>query len=211
MRRPDARQRVVRVGIVAAILRARKTGRGQFVDVGMVDAILSMCERIVHQRSFHRRRARPGGQPSSLALPVRACSRPATATSRSPPTPTRTSHPVPPDRPAGDGHRPAALHRSRTAAPTRRDRRRVSAFTAERTKLSFWPISAAGSRSRRSTTCATSSPAASFAARDMVVAVPHPRPSTATSKGPASPSRSARRPAACAIAPPSWASTPMSI
>ena len=29
------------VGIVSAILRAHKTGRGQFVDVGMVDAILS--------------------------------------------------------------------------------------------------------------------------------------------------------------------------
>jgi crotonobetainyl-CoA:carnitine CoA-transferase CaiB-like acyl-CoA transferase len=40
------------VGIVSAILRAHKTGRGQFVDVGMVDAILSMCERIVHQHSF---------------------------------------------------------------------------------------------------------------------------------------------------------------
>jgi crotonobetainyl-CoA:carnitine CoA-transferase CaiB-like acyl-CoA transferase len=39
-------------GIVSAILRAHKTGRGQFVDVGMVDAILSMCERIVHQHSF---------------------------------------------------------------------------------------------------------------------------------------------------------------
>ena len=40
------------VGIVSAILRAHKTGRGQFVDVGMVDAILSMCERIVHQHSY---------------------------------------------------------------------------------------------------------------------------------------------------------------
>ena len=40
------------VGIVSAILRAHKTGQGQFVDVGMVDAILSMCERIVHQHSY---------------------------------------------------------------------------------------------------------------------------------------------------------------
>ena len=39
-------------GIVAAILRAHKTGRGQFVDVGMVDAMLAVCERIVHQHSF---------------------------------------------------------------------------------------------------------------------------------------------------------------
>ncbi len=39
-------------GIVSAILRAHKTGRGQFVDVAMVDAILSMCERIVHQHAY---------------------------------------------------------------------------------------------------------------------------------------------------------------
>jgi crotonobetainyl-CoA:carnitine CoA-transferase CaiB-like acyl-CoA transferase len=39
-------------GIVSAILRAQKTGRGQFVDVAMVDAILSMCERIVHQHAY---------------------------------------------------------------------------------------------------------------------------------------------------------------
>jgi crotonobetainyl-CoA:carnitine CoA-transferase CaiB-like acyl-CoA transferase len=40
------------VGIVSAILRAHKTGKGQLVDVAMVDAILSMCERIVHQHSY---------------------------------------------------------------------------------------------------------------------------------------------------------------
>jgi crotonobetainyl-CoA:carnitine CoA-transferase CaiB-like acyl-CoA transferase len=39
-------------GIVSAILRAQKTGRGQLVDVAMVDAILSMCERIVHQHAY---------------------------------------------------------------------------------------------------------------------------------------------------------------
>ncbi|MBS0519329.1 MAG: CoA transferase [Proteobacteria bacterium] len=40
------------VGILSAIFRAHKTGRGQFVDVSMVDAILSMCERIVHQHAY---------------------------------------------------------------------------------------------------------------------------------------------------------------
>lgn len=40
------------VGLVSAIFRAHKTGKGQFVDVGMVDAILSMCERIVHQHAY---------------------------------------------------------------------------------------------------------------------------------------------------------------
>ena len=39
-------------GIVSAILRSKTTGRGQFVDVAMVDAILATCERIVHQYSF---------------------------------------------------------------------------------------------------------------------------------------------------------------
>ena len=40
------------IGILAAVLHARATGRGQFVDVAMVDAVLGVCERIVHQRSF---------------------------------------------------------------------------------------------------------------------------------------------------------------
>lgn len=39
-------------GILAALLRAQRTGEGQFVDVSMVDAILSLCERTVHQQSF---------------------------------------------------------------------------------------------------------------------------------------------------------------
>jgi crotonobetainyl-CoA:carnitine CoA-transferase CaiB-like acyl-CoA transferase len=39
-------------GIVSAIFRAHKTGQGQFVDVGMVDAILAVCERIMHQHSY---------------------------------------------------------------------------------------------------------------------------------------------------------------
>ncbi|HYM32534.1 MAG TPA: CoA transferase, partial [Candidatus Cybelea sp.] len=36
-------------GVMAAVWRAERSGRGQYVDVGMVDAILSLCERIVHQ------------------------------------------------------------------------------------------------------------------------------------------------------------------
>ena len=39
-------------GISAALLRAARTGRGQFVDVSMVDAVLALCERTVHQNSF---------------------------------------------------------------------------------------------------------------------------------------------------------------
>ena len=38
-------------GVLAAIHNARRTGVGQFVDVSMVDAILSVCERPVWQHS----------------------------------------------------------------------------------------------------------------------------------------------------------------
>lgn len=40
------------MGILAALVRAKTTGRGQFVDVSMIDAVLAICERIVHQYSF---------------------------------------------------------------------------------------------------------------------------------------------------------------
>ena len=40
------------VGILSALWRAQKTGKGQFVDVAMYDAILSLCERLVYQHSF---------------------------------------------------------------------------------------------------------------------------------------------------------------
>jgi crotonobetainyl-CoA:carnitine CoA-transferase CaiB-like acyl-CoA transferase len=40
------------LGIVAAVLRARETGDGQFVDVAMYDAVLALCERTVYQHSY---------------------------------------------------------------------------------------------------------------------------------------------------------------
>jgi crotonobetainyl-CoA:carnitine CoA-transferase CaiB-like acyl-CoA transferase len=40
------------VGILSALVRARTTGQGQFVDVAMYDAVLALCERIVYQYSF---------------------------------------------------------------------------------------------------------------------------------------------------------------
>ncbi|WP_163271789.1 CaiB/BaiF CoA transferase family protein [Chelativorans alearense] len=43
------------VGILSALYRAQKTGQGQFVDVGMADAILALCERIVYQHSYQGR------------------------------------------------------------------------------------------------------------------------------------------------------------
>ncbi len=56
-------------GIVSAILRAQKTGQGQLVDVAMVDAILSMCERIVHQHSYTGSVPAPEGNHHPLLCP----------------------------------------------------------------------------------------------------------------------------------------------
>lgn len=36
-------------GIAAACWQAQRTGRGQFIDVAMVDAVLALCERIIFQ------------------------------------------------------------------------------------------------------------------------------------------------------------------
>jgi crotonobetainyl-CoA:carnitine CoA-transferase CaiB-like acyl-CoA transferase len=40
------------VGVLAAIIEARDTGRGRFVDVSMYDAVVSLCERMVYQHSY---------------------------------------------------------------------------------------------------------------------------------------------------------------
>jgi crotonobetainyl-CoA:carnitine CoA-transferase CaiB-like acyl-CoA transferase len=56
-------------GIVSAILRAHKTGKGQFVDVGMVDAILAICERIMHQHSYAQTLPVPEGNHHPLLCP----------------------------------------------------------------------------------------------------------------------------------------------
>lgn len=57
------------LGIVAAVLDARVTGVGQHVDIAMYDAILSLCERIVHQRSFVGTVPRPVGNGHPLLCP----------------------------------------------------------------------------------------------------------------------------------------------
>jgi len=56
-------------GIVSAVLRAHKTGRGQFVDVAMVDAILAVCERVMHQHSFAQSLPVPEGNHHPLLCP----------------------------------------------------------------------------------------------------------------------------------------------
>jgi crotonobetainyl-CoA:carnitine CoA-transferase CaiB-like acyl-CoA transferase len=40
------------IGVLAAALRARETGVGQFVDVAMYDAVLSLCEGAAYQLSY---------------------------------------------------------------------------------------------------------------------------------------------------------------
>jgi crotonobetainyl-CoA:carnitine CoA-transferase CaiB-like acyl-CoA transferase len=57
------------VGILAAVLHARAKGHGQFVDVAMVDAVLGVCERIVHQRSFGKVNAVPEGNHHPFIAP----------------------------------------------------------------------------------------------------------------------------------------------
>lgn len=57
------------IGILAAVLRARETGRGQFVDVSMLDAILAVSERIIHQRSFGGEIAYPEGNHHPFIVP----------------------------------------------------------------------------------------------------------------------------------------------
>lgn len=49
------------IGVLAALAHRHATGEGQFVDVGMVDSILSISERTVYQHSFGDVVAEPTG------------------------------------------------------------------------------------------------------------------------------------------------------
>ena len=57
------------LGIVSAVLHARETGKGQFLDVAMTDAVLGVCERIVYQRSFAHQTPGPEGNHHPFLLP----------------------------------------------------------------------------------------------------------------------------------------------
>lgn len=56
-------------GIAAACWRAQRCGRGQFVDVAMVDAILALCERPVFQHSATGQTPGPEGNGHPLLCP----------------------------------------------------------------------------------------------------------------------------------------------
>ncbi len=57
------------LGIVSAVLHARETGEGQFLDVAMTDAVLGVCERIVHQYAFGHQIPGPEGNHHPFLLP----------------------------------------------------------------------------------------------------------------------------------------------
>ena len=56
-------------GILAAVHNARRSGKGQFVDVSMVDSILAICERVIHQHSFAGIVPRPQGNQHPFLAP----------------------------------------------------------------------------------------------------------------------------------------------
>lgn len=57
------------VGVVSALYETRGSGVGQFVDVAMYDAVLSLCERIVYQYSYDGTIPRPEGNRHPLLSP----------------------------------------------------------------------------------------------------------------------------------------------
>jgi crotonobetainyl-CoA:carnitine CoA-transferase CaiB-like acyl-CoA transferase len=57
------------VGVLAAVYRAKETGRGQFVDVSMVDSVLALCERIIYQYSYEQKVPQPEGHRHPFLTP----------------------------------------------------------------------------------------------------------------------------------------------
>lgn len=56
-------------GVMAAVYHTQKTGKGQFLDVSMVDAVLALCERIVYQHSYEQKLPKPEGQRHPFLTP----------------------------------------------------------------------------------------------------------------------------------------------
>jgi crotonobetainyl-CoA:carnitine CoA-transferase CaiB-like acyl-CoA transferase len=57
------------VGVLAALRGAEHTGKGQFLDVAMSDAVLALCERIVYQHSYEGVIAAPEGNGHPMLCP----------------------------------------------------------------------------------------------------------------------------------------------
>ena len=60
---------VAAFGILAALRAAEATGRGQFLDVAMYDAMLSLCERLVYQHDIEGVVPEPEGNGHPLLAP----------------------------------------------------------------------------------------------------------------------------------------------
>ncbi|MCC0014849.1 MAG: CoA transferase [Rhodobiaceae bacterium] len=56
-------------GILAALREAEATGRGQFVDIAMYDAMISLCERMIYQHDFDGSVPGPEGNGHPLLAP----------------------------------------------------------------------------------------------------------------------------------------------
>ena len=56
-------------GVTAACWHAQRTGKGQFVDVAMVDGVLAVCERIVYQYSASGKAPGPEGNGHPMLVP----------------------------------------------------------------------------------------------------------------------------------------------
>lgn len=57
------------LGVLAAVIDARATGTGQFIDVAMYDAILSLCEGAAYNYSYTGRVQRPTGNGHPVIAP----------------------------------------------------------------------------------------------------------------------------------------------
>ncbi|MFN4142390.1 CaiB/BaiF CoA transferase family protein [Aestuariivirga sp.] len=55
--------------IVSALRHAERTGQGQFIDIAMYDAMLSLCERLVYLYDMEGRIAEPSGNGHPLLAP----------------------------------------------------------------------------------------------------------------------------------------------
>src|SRR5438309_205401 len=60
---------VAALGICAAIVHARETGRGQFVDVAMYDSLIALCEAAVYRFSYTGQIAGPTGNSHPVLTP----------------------------------------------------------------------------------------------------------------------------------------------
>ncbi len=56
-------------GILAALRQAEATGRGQFLDIAMYDAMISLCERAIYQHDFDGSVPGPEGNAHPLLAP----------------------------------------------------------------------------------------------------------------------------------------------